>query len=197
MIYDTLTLHEKYKKYSNINQKIALEAKKGSLTRIKNGLYSDNVQLDAPLLANICQSPSYLSFEWALYIYGLIPEFVSVYTSAVFGKKNNRSYSCKEAVFEYLSIPDKAFPYGVIYRKNEDGIRYKIATKEKALLDIIYTKYPVRSIKDIKTMLFEDLRIDEEEFFKMDYDFIRSVGPLYHSNSINSLIKYIDEERKI
>lgn len=39
MIYDIQSLRIMYNKYSNINQKISLEAKKGKLVRIKKGLY--------------------------------------------------------------------------------------------------------------------------------------------------------------
>ena len=69
-----------------------------------------------------------------------------------------------------------------------------IASKEKALCDLLYSKYPVRSIKDLKTLMFEDLRIDEDEFLKMDVEFIKEIAPLYHSNSLNALVKYLDRE---
>ena len=196
MIYDFYTLKNKYSNYSNINQKISLEVKKGNLVRVRRGLYTDDFKIDAPVIANVCYGPSYISFEYALYYYGLIPESVSVYTSACFGKKNNNSYATQNAIFEYRSIPDKVFPYGVMYKKNETGIFYKIATKEKALCDILYSKYPVRSIKDLKILLFEDLRIDEYEFFQLDFNFIIEIAPLYHSNSINTLSKYIREVKK-
>lgn len=196
MIYDSNTLKNKYSNYSNINQKISIESKNGNLVRIRRGLYSDNLKVDAPVIANVCYGPSYISFEYALYRYGLIPEFVSVYTSACYNKKNNNTYIAQNAIFEYRSIPNKAFPYGIMYEKNESGISYKIASKEKALCDILYSKYPVRSIKDLKILLFEDLRIDENEFYKLDFDFIIDIAPLYHSNSIKTLVKYLREVKK-
>ncbi len=196
MIYDLQTLKVKFKDYSNLNQKISFENKKNNLIRIKRGLYTDNLKVDSPIIANICYAPSYLSYEYALSYYGLIPEHVSIYTSACFGKKNNKSYSTNNAIFEYRSIPDDAFPYGVTYLTNEDGIRYKIASKEKALCDMLYSKYPVRTIKDLKALLFSDLRIDEEEFIKLDFEFIFMISPSYHSNSLITLSKYLKELRK-
>ena len=41
MIYDNNALNVLYKNYSNINQKISLEAKKGNITRIKRELYTN------------------------------------------------------------------------------------------------------------------------------------------------------------
>ena len=82
---------------------------------------------------------------------------------------------------------------GIIIMKNSKGISYKIASKEKALCDLLYSKYPVRSIKDLKTLLFEDMRIDENEFLKMNFEFIKEIAPLYHSNSLNVLKKYLSK----
>ena len=90
MIYDFQNLRIKYKEYSNIYQKINNECKKGILVKIKRGLYSDDLYNDKEVIANICYNPSYISFEYALSYYGVIPEFVSTFTSATFGKKNNK-----------------------------------------------------------------------------------------------------------
>ena len=194
MIYDFQSLSVKYKEYSNIYQKINNECKKGILVKIKRGLYSDDLYNDKEVIANICYNPSYISFEYALSYYGVIPEFVSTFTSATFGKKNNKIYHMKDFTFDYRSVPNEVFPMGILIMKNSKDISYKIASKEKALCDLLYSKYPVRSIKDLKTLLFEDMRIDENEFLKMNVEFIKEIAPLYHSNSLNVLKKYLDKE---
>ena len=194
MIYDFQSLSIKYKQYSNIYQKINNECKKGILVKIKRGLYTDDLYNDKEVIANICYNPSYISFEYALSYYGVIPEFVSTFTSATFGKKNNKIYHMKDFTFDYRSVPDEVFPMGILILKNSKDISYKIASKEKALCDLLYSKYPVRSIKDLKTLLFEDMRIDENEFLKMNVEFIKEIAPLYHSNSLNVLKKYLNKE---
>ena len=194
MIYDFQSLRIKYKKYSNIYQKINNECKKGILVKIKRGLYTDDLYNDKEVIANICYNPSYISFEYALSYYGVIPEFVSTFTSATFGKKNNKIYHMKDCTFDYKNVPDEVFPMGILIMKNSKDISYKIASKEKALCDLLYSKYPVRSIKDLKTLLFEDMRIDENEFLKLDFEFIKEIAPLYHSNSLNVLKKYLNKE---
>lgn len=193
MIYDFQSLSIKYREYSNIYQKINNECKKGILVKIKRGLYTDDLYNDKEVIANICYSPSYISFEYALSYYGVIPEYVSTFTSATFGKKNNKIYRMKDATFDYQSVPDEVFPMGVLLMKNSKGISYKFASKEKALCDLLYSKYPVRSIKDLKMLLFEDMRIDEDEFLKMDAEFMKEIAPLYHSNSLNVLKKYLNK----
>ena len=197
MIYNSNTLRNLFKEYSNINQKISIETKNGNLVRVKRGLYSDNILIDSPVIANVCYSPSYISFEYALSYYGLIPEYVTIYTSASYNKKNNRIYRLNEVTFEYRSIPNEVFNEGITFMKNENGIRYKIATKEKALLDTLYSKYPLRSISDLKVLLYDDLRIDEELFLNLDFDFIEKIAPLYHSNTLLTLLRYIKEIRNV
>ena len=194
MIYDFQSLSIKYKQYSNIYQKINNECKKGILVKIKRGLYSDDLYNDKEVIANICYNPSYISFEYALSYYGVIPEFVSTFTSATFGKKNNKIYHMKDCTFDYKNVPDEVFPMGILIMKNSKDISYKIASKEKALCDLLYSKYPVRSIKDLKILLFEDMRIDENELLKMNVEFIKEIAPFYHSNSLNVLKKYLNKE---
>ena len=194
MIYDFQSLSIKYKQYSNIYQKINNECKKGILVKIKRGLYTDDLYNDKEVIANICYNPSYISFEYALSYYGVIPEFVSTFTSATFGKKNNKIYHMKDCTFDYKNVPDEVFPMGILIMKNSKDISYKIASKEKALCDLLYSKYPVRSIKDLKILLFEDMRIDENELLKMNVEIIKEIAPLYHSNSLNVLKKYLNKE---
>lgn len=194
MIYDTASLRVLYGSYANLNQKISREVKKGKLTRIRRGLFSDNVYVDAPVIANACCSPSYLSFEYALSYYDLIPERVTIYTSAIFRSKNYRRFDVAGLGFEYRSIPDSAFPYAVDRRVSESGIHYRIATREKALCDTLYTRKPVRSISDLKILLFEDMRIDEEDFVKLDKELLLFLVGKYHSNTLNTLGRYLKEK---
>jgi len=55
----------------------------------------------------------------------------------------------------------------------------------------LYSMPPVTSIRDIARMLFEDLRIDEGEFLKLDLQIIFQLGERYHCNNLKYLMKYI------
>ena len=44
-------------------------------------------------------------------------------------------------------------------------------------------------------MLFDDLRIDEDEFNKLDKNIILKLAPLYHSTNLNLLAKLIKGEK--
>lgn len=78
------------KDYSNINNKICREVKDKKLYRIVNGLYDTNGDTSAYLLASSIYGPSYISFEYALSYYGLIPEKVNAVTCATFNKKKEK-----------------------------------------------------------------------------------------------------------
>ena len=117
------SLKIRFKDYANINQKISLECKNGKLTRIKRGLYSDDLISDIEVIANLCYIPSYISFEYALSYYGLIPEYVSALTTAIYGKKNNKVYKLDNAIFEYNSIPNKVFFKRYTFKRKSKRIK--------------------------------------------------------------------------
>ena len=130
------------------------------------------------------------SFEF----YGIIPEYVSAFTCATFNKIHNKSFVNDKITLYYKSIPSSAFPLYVITMKNEEGISYKIASKEKAVCDMLYIKYPVRSIKDLKVLLFDDMRFDYDEILNLDLDKLSVLIPNYKSNTLNTFYKYLKGE---
>lgn len=76
--------------YSNKDTKICREVKNGNLIKIINGLYETDSNINGYLLAGSIYGPSYLSFDFALYYYGLIPEKVTAFTSATCDKKKKQ-----------------------------------------------------------------------------------------------------------
>ena len=80
--------------------------------------------------------------------------------------------------------------YGV--RAVEDGdYAYLIASKEKALCDLLYKKKPVTSVKMLKELLYDDLRIDEEELKKCNREDLLFLCPLYKRKNLNYLYEYV------
>ena len=79
--------------------------------------------------------PSYISMEYALFFYGVIPEFVADLT-CITTKKTQR-YKNKLGNFIYQHITPRAFT-GFSAVKNEQGLRYFMADLEKALVDFFY-----------------------------------------------------------
>ena len=85
---------------------------------------------------------------------------------------------------------EKAFPYEIIL-KQEGNYSYIMATAEKALCDKLYSLKPLNNLKNIQIMLFDDLRIDEEEFYNLDVSKIEKLSELYHSTNVSLLAKFL------
>ena len=181
-------------KYSNKNNKISRYISEGKLFKIINGLYETNENTSGYLLAGVIYGPSYISFEYALSYYGLIPERVNTITCATFDKKKKKKYVTNFGTFTYRDVPCLAYPEEVLL-KIEGEYSYQIATPEKALCDKLYTLMPLNNYSNLEKMLFSDLRIDEEEFNKLDTNKIDKLSELYHSTNVNLLSRYMRRKK--
>jgi len=193
MIYTTAMLRDKYANYANQLAKIKWETDRGNLIRLNRGLYESDPHVEPCLLASCLLSPSYLSFDFALSYYGLIPERVFSITSASFGQRKHKTYVNHFGRFEYEDIPQEAFSEGLTYLKRGD-VWVKIATKEKAICDSLYHWPVVRSQKELKELLFEDKRIDPEEFFSCNKQEMIRLASLYHKTNLSLLLRFVEKE---
>ena len=191
MIYTIDDLKIKFSNYAKLYDKIRHEVQAGRLTPIVRELYETDATVDGKYLAGRIFGPSYLSFDYALYIYSLIPEAVyKTYTSATFGKHKTKKYQNHFGTFTYRDIPPQVYPFGIIIHEEKD-YSYQIATPEKALCDKLYTMPPVKNLNEFHTLLFDNLRIDEDELKKLNMESIEKIAPLYHANNLNFLIKFM------
>ena len=195
MIYSFDDLQIKFQDYTDIKGKIRREVQSGRLIPVARGLYETDQTISGKYLAGRIYGPSYLSFDFALYVHSLIPEAVyNTYTSATFDKRKTKKYQNQFGVFTYRDIPTEVYPLGVLIIE-ENGYSYQIATPEKALCDKLYTISPVSNLTELKELLFDDLRIDEDEFEKLDQNTLETLAPLYHSMNLNLLAKLIRRNR--
>ena len=107
-------------KYSNKDTKLLRNVRDGKLIKIINGLYETNVNTPGYLLATSIYGPSYISFEYALCFYGLIPERVNVITCATFDKKKKKQFKTFFGTFTYRDIPVLAYPEEVILKEENN-----------------------------------------------------------------------------
>ena len=95
--------------------------------------------------------------------------------------------------YEYTDVPAEAFPKGLTYLENM-GYTVKVATKEKTICDSLCKWRVVRNIKELKELLFEDKRIDEDEFAACDFKLMKRLAGLYAKTNLKVLIKPIGNE---
>ena len=145
---------------------------KNQLIRLKKGFYVFTPGFigkaySPQIVANLLYGPSYLSLEFALAWYGLIPERVEVLTSVTSGK--NKQYATPIGPLTYRHLPASLYPLGVTLKKNDDGRTFLIATPEKALVDLFTLKFKNSDLPqpaDLVSALRDDLRLDVDEFKK-------------------------------
>lgn len=103
--------------------------------KIRNGLYV--LRDDQPaeeVIANRLYPPSYISFEYALNRYGIIPESVYAVTSAT--TRITREFVVSNRSFTYSHIKKPAYRGYTMERIG--GVTALIAEPEKALADYLY-----------------------------------------------------------
>ena len=173
----------------------ALEAD-GQLIKLKRGLYVVNPEvtgkpLSAPLCANHLYGPSYVSLQWALRWYGLIPE--QVFTTTSVTSKYSKEFTNKLGRFSYYHVSQPYLPIGVRSMEVE-GVFCLMASPEKALCDtIIHDPYlPPQSQRRLYQYLEEDIRFDVDALTDFDISIIEQCANAGRKSVIlQNLIKII------
>lgn len=114
------------------NKKLILLRRGMWLLNNKRALQTTPIQY----IANQLYQPSYISFEQALSFYGLIPEGVSINTSAT----TKKTYKIQNSLgqFNYYHLKSDLY-FGFSFIPLQD-YQVLFAKKEKALLDFLYLK---------------------------------------------------------
>jgi len=151
---------------NQINTQLYRMIKRGDLIGLKRGLYVfPNLNIDEFVIANKLYSPSYVSLESALNIFGVIPDIPSVVTSVttVTSKKINTSLGN----FKYSKINENLFFGYKSILDERSGFYYSIANPEKALLDFIY----IRKVKNLSEYRVDLNNVNQTELFNYSQHF--------------------------
>lgn len=162
--------------------------KSNDIVRLRNGLYTLNdddrgAGLSQKLAANIIYYPSYVSLEYALNYYDMIPEAVFSLTSV--SPKKTQKFSNKMGEFLYKKIRKDLF-FGYVPVKDEFGYDVLIASPEKALLDFFYFNTPANA--RISGDYFENsLRLQNVEM--LDVKKLKHFLDRFHSKKMSGILK--------
>jgi predicted transcriptional regulator of viral defense system len=194
--FDYQTLIDCLEGYSNPRAKITQLLRKGVIIRIKKGLYVFGEAYrrrpySKELLANLIYGPSYLSLEYALQYYGLIPEKVESVTSVTTGR--SRWFQTPAGMFTYRQIPVYALSTGMDRIELKDGTAFLIATPEKALADKIISDRGASAGKQKGLMdyLENDLRVDMEHLLSLNPVALDDIAARYFSRKLKNLTGFI------
>ncbi len=169
----------------------------GLIVKLKRGMYMLNkddrrVEPGRPFIANQLHAPSYVSLEYALNFYGLIPERVADVTSIT--TKKTMRFSTPEGMFIYQHIKPAAFRGFKAFK--EAGLSFFMALPEKAVVDFIYLN--LEKFKAGDRMVFEQsYRFQNLE--DLDKKLIMELTALYDSTKLNRVLRsfcsLIDKEK--
>lgn len=181
--------------YKNPRKQITKLLKNKDIIRVKKGIYVFGPKIDAPaysleVLANLIYGPSYISCEYALSYYGLIPERVNVVTSIT--NKRNKYFKTPVGVFSYKYLPQDKYARGITQIKIDETRNAIMAVKEKALIDILFKEKNISSVDDMRSYLLDNLRIEEESLKELNINQILEINEIFKSELINILICYIE-----
>ena len=194
--FDYQTLLCVLKDYSRPRDKISDLIRKGIIIRIKKGLYifGDKYRrkpYSKELLANLIYGPSCISLDYALQFHGMIPERVETITSVTTGR--SRRFTTPLGQFTYHAISLPAFRLGMTRIETGGETSFLIAMAEKALCDKIQEirSTGLRSLKDIRHLLVEDLRIDERSLAALNPAIIGEIATGYQSGKLRLLKEFL------
>jgi hypothetical protein len=189
---DYTYLMDRVKDYRSPKAKITTMIRSGEIIRVRRDLYvpGNDDSYSLKTLANRIYGPSYISFEYALSYHNLIPERATTITSASLGKNRRKEFRTSIGTFVYHSVSPVVYPYGVV-REEENGSPFLIATKEKALCDTLCKLRGNISRGSLQSLLFEDLRMEQEDVHSMNTADIEFLARLYQKKILTALVSYL------
>ena len=175
--------------YSDFDHRRLYEwQKRGYIKKVINNFYvfSDRQfsESDVNYMANKLYEPSYLSMEYALNYYSLIPETVFWRTS-VTSRKTKKMLGFL-GNFSYQKIKSRLF-FGYKLAKI-NNTTFKIADPEKALLDFLYLRKDIKTEED-----FYELRLNREVYKEtISQKKIRNYLAIFDSKKLSEKIRVLN-----
>jgi len=198
--FDYQTLLNCLRDYSRPRDKVSDLLKSRAIIRVKKGLYIFGPEFSRgpysrELLANLIYGPSYVSLDYALGYYGLIPERVETMTSVTCGK--NRTFSTPVGRFTYWAVPLPYYRLGIDLVRLDERRSFLLATREKALADKIFRDRgsAIGTRSELKTYLLDNLRIDPGELSRLDIDRLQKISQYCRSRRVRLLIPFLLKQK--
>ena len=187
-IFDYVQLSDALSDFSNIRTKIGRLLASGDIIRIRKGLYTvpeylRRSPLNPCVVANMIYGPSYVSCDYALSYYGMIPERVELITSMTTGRQ--KEFSTPIGGFSYRQRKAKDYAIGIESVETPSG-NFLIASREKAIYDKALTD-PRFDGSNIKGYLLEDLRLDEESLSQLNVEVLHEL----RDSAVGRMLKFV------
>ncbi len=193
--FDYQALSDCLKDYARPRDRISDLIKSGAIVRVKKGLYvfgSDYSKgpYSRELLANLIYGPSYVSLDYALGYYALIPERAETVTSVTCVK--SRSFLTPVGRFTYWAVPLEYYRTGIDIVEISEKRSFLLATREKALADKVYHgRAAIGILRELEEYLFEDLRLDPGVLRELDPGRMQEIAGCCRSRKVSLLASFL------
>lgn len=169
--------------------------KRGLIFQLKRGMYllnkNDRKILPSRLfLAHQLYGPSYVSLEYALGFYDLIPE--RVYDVTCVTTRKTMRFKNSEGVFTYQHIKPQAFR-GFQMLKDESGLPFFMAEPEKAVVDFLYMN--LHKFKKMDTDIFS-LSYRFQNVAGLKQKRLMELAQLFSSQKLLLIVRLFNKFRK-
>ena len=190
--FDYQCLTDQLRDYRFPRNKIGKLLQNGEIVSLKRGLYllggHYGREFSPETVANLLYGPSYVSLEYALGRYGLIPEMVFTVTSVTTGRK--KTFDTPVGTFSYRQLKASYYALGYL-RQNVGENSHLIALPEKALCDKLYFAPNMNSSEALESYLYEDLRLDPVYLNDFDKKLVRKLSVISGKKNLRLLQELI------
>lgn len=194
----TAILRDSLTGYKAPQARIRLMERREELLPLRRNLYiyNDGSEYSRQLIANHILSPSYVSFESALWYKGIIPERVHTVRSACLVR--SRSFTNATGQYDYIQVASEYYPIGVKVWRTAQGYGYMMACAEKALCDLILATPGLRlqSSRAVGEYLESYLRANMEYVASWNADLLHAIASAAHKKKkdLFNLEKFVRNE---
>lgn len=188
---DSQTLLTLLADYKKPREAILRMVKNEELVRLKNGFYlisekitqGSNRSIPFEQVANLLYGPSYVSMEWALSFYGMIPERVHTITSMTIGRP--KEYFTPVGEFSYYTLSSESYSIGITRKNSPDYVGgFLIASPEKALADTVFKTCKHLDKDQLKDELLESKRIDRKYFHELNKELLEEIAKSFRAKHV-------------
>ncbi|HOO59078.1 MAG TPA: hypothetical protein PLL34_00825 [Candidatus Mcinerneyibacteriales bacterium] len=193
-VFDFNDIQNLLPEYKYIRNKISRLVQNKYLIRLKQGVYLKNPEISGTnysleYLAQKLYRRSYVSLQYALQLYGMIPESVYEVTSVT--DRANKVFDTSEGRFSYRLLKPEYYRVGVTQLRDPYGYIFDSATREKAMADLLYYENNFNSRSALYDYIINGLRIEEEDIAALNPDLLSKIAEAGKKRNLDYLTECV------
>jgi hypothetical protein len=199
--FDYQLAMDRLQDYRAPRDRLGLLCASGEVVRVRKGLYvpgwrpGQEPPVDPLVLSGLIYGPSYVSLETALARHGLIPERVEEITCIT--SKRAKRFETPLGRFRYEPVNERVFGYGIRLEQAQGGAFF-MAEPEKALCDRLAMISGLSAVREVESVLEEDLRVDVDAIkttFRLTL--VDEIAEAYKRKNVTAFYRWLLREQKL